>query len=92
MRSFSYLAIMIIGIIIGLLRLRKQELESVAEDGDGQWCCPHCDEAVPQNFEKCWNCGNRREAGTKPENAVIEQSFRFKNQKAVLAGKRHERR
>jgi hypothetical protein len=73
MRKFSYLAILIIGILIGLMRLRKQELAAKAEHDESQtndhWDCPQCHETVPQNFEKCWNCGTHRESGPRSQDA-----------------------
>ena len=30
---------------------------------EGEITCPHCQEAVPANFQSCWNCGKLNEDG-----------------------------
>jgi hypothetical protein len=31
--------------------------EAKEEEPEADWVCPGCQEEVPGNFERCWNCG-----------------------------------
>ncbi len=59
-RSLGYLAILVLGIVIALMRLKNRGADDLQVDDSlpkDHWRCPLCEEAVPCNFVKCWNCG-----------------------------------
>ncbi|MHC4798631.1 MAG: hypothetical protein ACYTF1_18500, partial [Planctomycetota bacterium] len=38
----------------------NQSEQTMASKSDAEWLCPFCNEAVPGDFDVCWNCNISR--------------------------------
>ena len=73
MRGIFYLAILVIGVMVGVMRLQRAETRLATGDDDvdpqKHWQCPNCGETVPLSFKRCWNCTDNEQVDKNdPEN------------------------